>query len=38
LKYWQNEVAVQYGINSIPASYLLDPNGKIIGKICVAKH
>jgi peroxiredoxin len=32
LKYWQNEVAVQYGINSIPASYLLDPNGKIIGK------
>ncbi|MFN8348297.1 MAG: TlpA disulfide reductase family protein [Spirosomataceae bacterium] len=32
LKYWQNEVAVQYGINSIPASYLLDSNGKIIGK------
>jgi peroxiredoxin len=32
LKYWQNEVAVQYGINSIPASLLLDPNGKIVGK------
>lgn len=32
LKYWQNEVAVQYGINSIPASFLLDPNGKIVGK------
>lgn len=32
LKYWQNEVAVQYGINAIPASFLLDPNGKIIGK------
>jgi len=32
LKYWQNEVAVMYGINSIPASLLLDPNGKIIGK------
>ncbi len=32
LKYWQNEVAVQYGINAIPASFLLDPNGRIIGK------
>ena len=32
LKYWNNAVAVQFGIQSIPASYLLDPNGVVIGK------
>ena len=32
LKYWQNEVAVQYGIQSIPANFLIDPAGKIIAK------
>jgi peroxiredoxin len=32
LKYWNNEVAVQFGIQSIPASFLIDPNGVIIGK------
>jgi thiol-disulfide isomerase/thioredoxin len=30
-KGWQNKLAGQYGINSIPATYLLDGNGKIIG-------
>lgn len=30
LKFWENEVARQYGIRSIPQSYLLDPKGKII--------
>jgi peroxiredoxin len=30
LKFWENEVARQYGIRSIPQSYLLDPEGKII--------
>jgi len=29
-KYWSNELAVKYGIHSIPASYLLDGTGKII--------
>ncbi|MEJ5994879.1 AhpC/TSA family protein [Pedobacter sp. Du54] len=29
---WQNAVGVQYGIRSIPANFLIDPNGKIIGK------
>lgn len=29
---WSNAVAVQYGINSIPANFLLDPSGKIIAK------
>ncbi|MDB5031304.1 TlpA disulfide reductase family protein [Mucilaginibacter sp.] len=32
LKYWSNLVAVSYFITSIPANFLLDPNGKIIAK------
>ncbi len=32
LKYWNNDVAVQYGIQSIPANLLLDKEGRIIGK------
>ncbi|RZK50868.1 MAG: AhpC/TSA family protein [Pedobacter sp.] len=32
LKYWNNEVARYYGINSIPFSFLVDPTGKIIAK------
>ncbi|HYC29817.1 MAG TPA: TlpA disulfide reductase family protein [Chitinophagaceae bacterium] len=32
LKWWDNEVAKQYGIQSIPANMLLDPQGKIIAK------
>ncbi len=32
LKFWDNAVAKQYGIRSIPANLLLDPEGKIIGK------
>ena len=29
---WENKLAVKYGIMSIPASFLLDGNGKIIAK------
>lgn len=29
---WSNKLAVKYGIDSIPMTYLLDGNGKIIGK------
>jgi len=29
---WQNKLAVKYGVNSIPATYLLDGQGDIIGK------
>jgi thiol-disulfide isomerase/thioredoxin len=29
---WQNKLAVKYGIESIPATYLLDGNGVIIAK------
>lgn len=32
LKGWSNEVAIQYGIKSIPSSLLIDPNGIIIAK------
>jgi thioredoxin-related protein len=32
LKFWSNEVAVKYKVESIPQNFLLDPNGKIIGK------
>jgi peroxiredoxin len=29
---WENKLAVKYGINSIPATFLLDGEGTIIGK------
>jgi peroxiredoxin len=32
LQFWQNAVAVQYGVGSIPQNFLIDPKGKIIGK------
>ncbi len=32
LKYWENEVAKQYGIQAIPQNYLVDPQGKIVAK------
>lgn len=30
-QYWNNKLAVQYGISAIPHSYLIDGTGKIIG-------
>lgn len=32
LKFWDNEVAKQYGIRAIPQNLLLDPEGKIIAR------
>ncbi len=32
LKFWSNEVAVKYKVQSIPQNFLIDPNGIIIGK------
>lgn len=32
LKYWNSEGAQIYGVRSIPSSFLLDPDGKIIAK------
>jgi thiol-disulfide isomerase/thioredoxin len=31
-KGWQNKLAAKYGINSVPATFLLDREGKIIGQ------
>jgi peroxiredoxin len=32
LQFWNNAVAKAYGVNSIPTNFLLDPQGKIVGK------
>jgi len=32
LKYWNNEVAMKYHVQSIPQNYLIDPNGKIVAR------
>jgi peroxiredoxin len=32
LKFWQNEVALKYGVRGIPQNFLVDPNGIIIEK------
>lgn len=32
LKYWENEVAKQYNIRSIPQNLLIDPKGRIIAR------
>lgn len=32
LKYWDNSAAKLYGVQAIPANFLLDPSGKIIAK------
>lgn len=32
LKFWSNDAAVKYHIQSIPQNFLVDPNGKIIAK------
>ena len=32
LKFWQEPIAKMYGVRSIPATFLLDENGKIIDK------
>jgi peroxiredoxin len=32
LKFWNNEVALKYHIQSIPQNFLIDPSGKIVAK------
>ncbi|WP_127125384.1 TlpA disulfide reductase family protein [Pseudoflavitalea rhizosphaerae] len=32
LKFWQNAVAVQYGVRAVPTNLLIDPNGKIVAR------
>jgi peroxiredoxin len=37
-KFWQNDVAVKYRVQSIPATYLIDKKGKIRYKTLRGKH
>ncbi|TAE90487.1 MAG: alkyl hydroperoxide reductase, partial [Runella slithyformis] len=32
LKYWQSVAAQSYGVNGIPATFLLDKEGRVIAK------
>lgn len=32
LKYWESQGAAKYGVSQIPSNFLIDANGKIIGK------
>jgi peroxiredoxin len=32
LKGWQNSAATKYGVKAVPASFLIDPNGNVVGK------
>ncbi len=32
LKYWRSQAAIDYQVGAIPASFLIDPDGKIIAK------
>jgi hypothetical protein len=32
LQYWQSAGAQAYGVQSIPATFLIDPTGKVIAK------
>ena len=32
LKFWDNAVAKEYGIQAIPQNFLIGPDGKIVGK------
>jgi thiol-disulfide isomerase/thioredoxin len=32
LKFWDNDVAVKYHVRSIPTNFLIDPDGKIVGR------
>jgi peroxiredoxin len=32
LKFWNNQAAALYSISSIPANFLIDPNGKIVAR------
>ena len=32
LKFWDEPIAAQYGVQSIPATFILDASGKIVAK------
>jgi len=32
LKYWEEPIAIQYEVQSIPATFILDASGKVVAK------
>jgi thiol-disulfide isomerase/thioredoxin len=38
LKHWESKGAAKYGVNQIPSNFLIDANGKIIGKDLIGKE
>lgn len=32
LKFWEEPIAIQYGVQSIPATFILDASGKVVAK------
>jgi peroxiredoxin len=32
LKGWEDPIAIQYGVNQIPATFIIDSSGKIVAK------
>jgi len=38
LKYWQSKAAEIYGVQFVPQAFLVDPNGKILGKYMAAEE
>lgn len=37
LGFWNSKAAAEYGVQFVPQSFLVDPNGKIVGKYQVAE-
>ena len=38
LGYWSSAAAAAYGVQFIPQAFLIDPNGKILGKYQAAEE
>jgi len=38
LKFWDSGAAKLYGVRAIPQNFLIDPNGKIVGKTLIGKE
>lgn len=32
LKGWEDPIAIQYGVNEIPATFIIDSSGKVVAK------
>jgi peroxiredoxin len=38
LKFWEEPIAIQYEVESIPASFVLDASGKVVAKGLLGKE